>query len=347
MRRPRPGDAVEGVGRRPHYALDVADPIPERATERDFSSLVEQVLGRMLGANLVEREPRLGPARPDFIAHLKDGRIAIVEVKLVTPTTASRLDGAADQLRRYGKLFVDAFGGPTPDLILVVSGTLPLGRLERLNQEGVKAVIDGRQLRAFAPDLPWPDAGTDGHAPDRQPMAAATYQRLASELDAIGPGRAEWAGYQRVVRDILAATLSPPLGQPLDENANLSGVNRRDIILPNYAVTGIWKFLRDHYEAHFVVVDAKNFVGGIKKKEILQVANYLSPHGAGLFGIIACRNAEDRSAEVTRREQWVVYRKLIIILNDADLKQMLAISETGEDAAIVVRQKIEDFRLGF
>lgn len=177
--------------------------------------------------------------------------------------------------------------------------------------------------------------------------AGATGRRLAHELQQISPGRASWAQYQRVVRDILAATLCPPLEQPLDERSNLSGVNRRDIIFPNYAVDGFWKFIRDHYEAYFVVVEAKNYLGGVKKKEILQIANYLSAHGPGLFGIVACRNAADRSAEVTRREQWVIYQKMIIVLNDDDLRQMLSLLSNGDNPGTVIRQKIEDFRLEF
>ena len=66
----------------------------------------------------------------------------------------------------------------------------------------------------------------------------------------------------------------------------MTGVNRRDTVFPNYADDGVWKFLRDHYEAHFVVVDAKNCAGFVTKNAILQIANYLSAHGAGLFGII-------------------------------------------------------------
>ena len=149
------------------------------------------------------------------------------------------------------------------------------------------------------------------------------------------------------MRDILAATLCPPLEQPLDERPNQNGINRRDIIFPNYAVNGFWKFIRDHYKAHFVVVEAKNYVGSVKKKEILQVSNYLSAHGPGLFAIVACRDAVDRSAEATRREQWAIYQKMIIVLNDDDLHQMLILSSDGDDPGTVIRQKIEDFRLGF
>jgi hypothetical protein len=320
----------------------------EEYSEREFLPLVQEALPSLLGARSLELEPRLAKsARPDFVAQLDSGREAIVEVRVVTPATSVRLDKVAAQLRHYGEAYTHATGKAKPDLVLVLSGSLPPERTAHLRRAGITTVIDGPMLRAAAPHLPWPDAVAKVYGAPGPTAEASAGSSLVGELLVVAPGRAEWAKYQRVVRDILAATLSPPLGLPLDERTNLSGVNRRDIIFPNYATEGLWEFLRHHYDAHYVVVDAKNYVGGVKKKDILQVANYLSAHGAGLFGMIVCRNAADRSAEVTRREQWVIYRKLILILNDEDLRTMLALTDQGEDPAIVIRQKIEDFRLGF
>jgi hypothetical protein len=46
------------------------------------------------------------------------------------------------------------------------------------------------------------------------------------------------------------------------------------------------------------------------------------------------------------REQWVHYSKLIVGLSDEDVVQMVRIKTGGGDPAELVRQKIEDFRLG-
>ncbi|MBN9158143.1 MAG: hypothetical protein J0I37_11920 [Microbacterium sp.] len=321
----------------------------EDFTERDFSLLVQQALPEILGAASIEREPRLkGGARPDFLVFRSDGAPAIVELKIPTPMTVARLERVAAQLRSYGEAFAESSGGRGPQLVLVVPGTLTLEHIAQLRKAGVGRVVDGPALRDAAPDLPWPPAVRERHVSsgpraDKRGDGGSLEGRLAS----IAPGKPEWPAYQRVVRDILAETLSPPLEQPLDEHRNQSGVNRRDIILANYAESGGWKFLRDHYEAHYVVVDAKNYKGGVKKKDVLQIANYLSAHGAGLFGIIVCRKAEHRSAEITRREQWVIHRKLILLLDDDDLRTMLTLFATGQDPSTVIRQKVEDFRLGF
>ncbi|MCW3158599.1 hypothetical protein [Micropruina sonneratiae] len=134
---------------------------------------------------------------------------------------------------------------------------------------------------------------------------------------------------------------------PYTESPTRDGVNRRDIIIPNYASDGFWAHMLLFYSAHYIVVDAKNYVGAVKKREVLQLGNYLSQHGAGLFGMIACRTALDAGAEITRRELWAFHRKMIVVLNDDDLIQMLVAHAGGSDPGDVIRQKIEDFRLGF
>lgn len=313
---------------------------------REFEALVERALPSLLDIDSLEREPNLGSHRgPDFLARLLDGRVALVEVKTVPPATEARVRDAAAQLVKYGSAYErQTTDGRRPLLVLATSGVLAPERIQQLVEAGVSEVFDGPRLEAALPQAPWP-------RPSHQKRSTADgsddgYRDLSQRIKQIPFGRQGWVAYQRTIRDILAALWCPPLEQPLSENSNNSGVNRRDVIFPNYSDDGIWKFLRDHYEAHYIVVDAKNYGHPIKKVEVLQIANYLGNHGAGLLGVIVCRNGVSNSAEVTRREQWIIHRKLLVFLSDEDIDQMVSFAIVGSDPAIVIRQKIEDFRLG-
>ena len=165
-----------------------------------------------------------------------------------------------------------------------------------------------------------------------------------TRLRKIQPGRPGWSDYQRLCKDIFEYLFCPPLEAPIWESANWSGVNRRDVIFPNYAADGIWKFFRDTYRADLVVVDAKNYRNPIKKTPVLQMAHYLTRHGAGLFGIVATRNGVDTSTLYVLREQWALHDKMIVIITDDDVLQMLTLKASGGDPATLLRQKIEDFR---
>lgn len=83
----------------------------------------------------------------------------------------------------------------------------------------------------------------------------------------------------------------------------------------------------------------------LQKKEVLQIANYLKVHGSGLFGIIVTRIGSSKSTIHTLQEVWSLDKKLIIVLNDVDVEQMLLEKINNREPEAVLRQKIEDFRL--
>ena len=135
------------------------------------------------------------------------------------------------------------------------------------------------------------------------------------------------------------------LSEPIYESSDKYGINRRDYILRNYCEKGFWRYLREKYQADFIVIDAKNYVGKIKKNQILQISNYLKSHGTGLFAIIVSRNRqEDIGSYHTRREIWTTEKKMIIILDDNDMEKMILAKNTSNPEEII-KQRIEEFRL--
>lgn len=178
-------------------------------------------------------------------------------------------------------------------------------------------------------------------------MGGASYQAvLIRDLKNIQKGREDWSRYQRYVGKILDYLFGKVLSSPINESPDKYGINRRDFILRNYSEEGFWKYLRDKYRADFIVIDAKNYSGKIKKNQILQIANYLKIHGAGLFAIIIARkNEEDSGSYFTRREKWITENKMIIILDDTDLEKMILAKSNSDLGAEIIRQRIEDFRL--
>ncbi len=62
--------------------------------------------------------------------------------------------------------------------------------------------------------------------------------------------------------------------------------------------------------------------------------------------MVLARRDIDKTARWICREQWVQHSKLIVGLSDDDVIQMVRTRMAGNDPAELVRQKIEDFRLG-
>lgn len=170
-------------------------------------------------------------------------------------------------------------------------------------------------------------------------------QFFIDKLHECKPGRENWKRYQDLIGKVLTFLFCPPLLAPLSERADANKVNRRDFIFPNYCEKGFWAYLRSKYLADYIVIDAKNYRQKISKKEVLQISNYLKEHGTGLFGMIITRNGVSESAIYTLREVWAVDKKMIIILQDNDIEQMLLEKISNREPENIIRQKIEDFRL--
>lgn len=334
----------------------------ERLTEATLLSVIRRYLPYIFG----EDAQILGPndldsleIDPDFLVKLAENNFAIIDVRNQTPNTNGRMEALANRLLDYSRILRSSYPRAKISRVLITVGSLSVFTRDRLMELGVDRIITADDLRRML------DAGTIPHSAadpainterDSPKFGGETRGDLtlgsAPEifvklLESVKPGRPTWAQYQKLAGDILEFLFCPRLAKPIPELSNQARTNRRDFIFPNYAMDGYWASLRSHYSAHFVVVDAKNYKGGVGKAEVLQIANYLSDHGAGLFGLIVSRNGGKRDAEITQREQWAIYRKMIVILDDADMKQMLAIRSSGGDPADLIRQKIEDFRLSF
>ena len=171
--------------------------------------------------------------------------------------------------------------------------------------------------------------------------------RLVNWLRHVPSGETGWREYEQFCEELLNFLFVPPLASAIPQSRDEYRTNRRDFRLPNYALDGeFWQFMRQHYSAHYVVAEVKNLTGQPGKEEILQVANYLSKNGTGLFALILARKELNRTGVWIRREQWVLHDKLIVGLDDDDVLLTLKTKLVGGDPTELVRQKIEDFRLG-
>lgn len=95
------------------------------------------------------------------------------------------------------------------------------------------------------------------------------------ELRKCEEGIENWGQYQKLVGEIIELLFFPNLSMPIYQSYNQRRTNRRDFIMPNYDMNGFWCFIRQRYNAEYIVIDAKNSTNGVTKQDILQIANYL------------------------------------------------------------------------
>jgi len=317
--------------------------------EIEFVSFLTDILRRHPGYNDVKQEVLLGREtryRADLIvqrrSHDKNEPL-LIECKTPSILTSDRIQNVIEQLQTYRNV------SGSNQVVLAVPATLrerDLSALHTANIEVWDLRYLGEQFSEQIQEAPFSYYKVLLLAQLNRPAKPSREQELLDKLVACQPGKADWYVYQSLVGDILECLFAPPLGKPIPELYDKAKANRKDFLMPNYTDKGFWAFMREKYQADYVVVDAKNYTRKVKKSEVLQIANYLKPHGAGLFGIIISRKGGDTSGcEHTLREQWMVHRKLILVLDDDDIKEMLIAKSDGRLPEEIVGQKIEQFRL--
>ncbi len=251
----------------------------------------------------------------------------IVEVKGPSAATEQKIESAVRELKQYQGSY------PEIQFILAIPSFLAENYRQSVRAAGF-VLWDSESIRLGMPDIEPPVCAV----PDQ-------YDMLIDRLKRCKPGRGEWQVYQKLVGEILSALFCPPLDPVSEQNADGNYKNRRDFVLPNYSADGYWPYLRERYQAEFIVVDAKNSAAGVKKDDILQVAHYLKKDGTGLFGIICSRRAMEDTAQAHLRDVWITDKKMIVILGDSDIEQMLLNKQKGVDPCQILIEKIREFRL--
>lgn len=158
-------------------------------------------------------------------------------------------------------------------------------------------------------------------------------------------GKENLPAYKKLIGEIIKYLFHPPLELPISEQFENSKTNNGYLIIPNYASEGFWKFLRETYRADYIIVDVKNYKGKVKKRDVILLSNHLRFHGAGLFGIIIARNDQDVNCLQSLKEQWVVDSKLIVVLSDEHVEEMILAKSSGGSAELILGRIIENFRI--
>lgn len=323
---------------------------PDAGRGYEFEQFVQEILERSSDIELAGAPSPYGADYGFDLAAVRNGRPVLIEAKLTTPQTSYRLEQMNSQLKAAAQRYKELHPGPEPELVLTFPGVLSQSKMTVALRSRLE-IWDGPYLRARARTLgitvPPYIALESPVAIDWRDDDSSYTHTLLDKLRTIRPGQASWSAYEKYCEDLLNFLFVPPLNLAIPQSRDDQHVNRRDYILPNYALDGgFWQFMRGHYDAHYVVAEVKNLSCSPGKREILQVANYLNAHGTGLFAMVLARREMDETARWICREQWVQHNKLIVGIHDEDVRQMVKTKSAGNDPAELVRQKIEDFRLG-
>jgi len=193
-----------------------------------------------------------------------------------------------------------------------------------------------------------------GDVPKKEPLKLvdeelSKVQGLIKRLDNCPEGKNGWKLYEDICIEILNYLFVPPLGEPKIQSRRESGIDIRDAIYPNRNSNENWKFIRDDYDAKYIVFEFKNYSENgseIDKQVLLQIDDYLKKT-IGRFGVVCSKKAPNRSGLEKRKDVFIENNKLILFVSNEDLKEMLLRKHKKMDPSDVIIDLIDDFNLKF
>jgi len=307
-------------------------------------------LGALMKANPRFDNVRCGPEVSLPAAHWADitaaaatgdgEELLLIECRPYHALSSTLVQEVIDRLQEV------ALAGAAARMVLAFPGRASDEQRRELANAGIDVWDVDFLVAEFADEIARTDDSWVRATFDRARTRLGPHKVLIERLRRCLPGQVHWRRYQDLVRTIFVELFCPPLDDPFEEHSDSQGANRRDLIFPNHSQHEFWRYLRERYEADYIVVDPKNHREKIGKQELIGVANYLKPCGTGRFGIVVSRKGLNRSGEVTQRELWMLSpHKMLLVITDDDLQDMLRAWSTHGDPSAILRAKLGRLRL--
>ncbi|WP_460158719.1 restriction endonuclease [Pseudomonas sp. S3_E11] len=308
------------------------------------------------------------PAQVDFYA-IKENLTWAVEIKHYKTQRAqlTLLKTAARQIR------LEMDNNPTLKGLLIASCILTDNQKEHLRKEYGISVFDRQLLLSMASDSP--EITEDLHALfeidpndlsvsiekfynlDKElapPVAPeleeslpldTTGTELCKSLRAIEAGRPGWSDYEKKCIEILQYLFKDHLAGWKDQRKTDDELNRFDLVCRIKPVTDFWKFIIHNLESRYMIFEFKNYEHPIKQGQVLTTEKYLLEKGLRKVAIMLTRKGAHESATKMAQGAMRETGKLIIILDDDQICEMLHMKEKGSDPTDFLFDVTDDFLL--
>jgi len=181
------------------------------------------------------------------------------------------------------------------------------------------------------------------YASTRSPDTKGT--ELCHELREIKKGKASWQKYEKTCEKVLKYLFPNDLHGWHSQKRTDDGLSRYDYVCRVRPTTEFWKFVIDHLNSRYVLFEFKNYSGKIKQGQILTTEKYLLERGLRRMAIIMTRAGAEPHAIAMTQGAMREHGKLMLILNDEKVCEMLHMKERGEDPTDCLFEMADDFLL--
>lgn len=156
-------------------------------------------------------------------------------------------------------------------------------------------------------------------------------------------GRSQAKEYERLLEEIIKELFSNDLTLFVSQNRTEDGINIFDMIckIKNDVDDEFFSTIEKFFKSKYILFEFKNYNTLIKQGEICTTEKYLFETALRKVAIVITRKGIDRNGNKMITGILRETGKLIIVLNDDDIRTMIELYEKNEKASIVLSQKLD------
>lgn len=164
------------------------------------------------------------------------------------------------------------------------------------------------------------------------------------ELNNIKEGRTDSKRYEKLLEEIIKKIFSNELALFQHQRRTEDGINIFDMIckIKNGINDDFFTIVEKYYKTKYILFEFKNYSDVIKQGQICTTEKYLFETALRKVAIIITRHGIDKNGMKLAKGILRESGKLIIVLNDEDVKEMIRIYENGEKATTVLERKLDE-----
>lgn len=163
-------------------------------------------------------------------------------------------------------------------------------------------------------------------------------------LDSIIEGNNNADKYEKFCVDVLKYLFSDILSLWEEQKKSNDDLYRFDLIckIKNNTNSEFFNTIEKYFLSKYIVFEFKNYIDEITQREVYTTEKYLYKTALRMVAIILTRNGVDKNG--MKAIKWTLREngKLLIVLDDNDIKQMIYAKENGEDYNEILINKLDN-----
>ena len=162
-------------------------------------------------------------------------------------------------------------------------------------------------------------------------------------LETIIAGNKNAQQYEKFCVDILKYLFNDTLSLWEEQQKSNDDLFRFDLIckIKNNINDEFFNTIENYFSSKYIIFEFKNYVEKITQKEVYTTEKYLYKTALRTVAILLTRNGVDKNGIKAIKGTLRENGKLIIVLDDSDIKQMIYAKEHGEDYIEILINKLD------